>query len=380
MLTARFAAFVQHAWNPDTGDFATSWASIGPGSKTTAPRIATDGRCGRWVNARAAMPVRHGVDGRPPCSPRHCRPRKPFIRPARRPSRCWVWTLIARRFPTIAAPGKSGISLADRLMSGLRSVETPDWQWFEESLAYDNARLPQALIVTGMATQTPGYVDAGLRSLRWLMTQQTTSTGCFRPVGTASFGEIRKPPRAFDQQPVEATATICRLPVARGARTTTSNGRPSQPGFSPGFSAATTCRSRSSIPRPAVAAMDCIPTAPTKTGGRVRRVLSAGPRRNSSARARQCQLDKSRGDSRHRRLIECPFRPTEGTLLHATFLNRQALYLRPDPARVIVRPFKPATEPARSQPDRQDARQPYRRARSRTRSEGCGQPAGGCAT
>jgi predicted GH43/DUF377 family glycosyl hydrolase len=31
--------------------------------------------------------------------------------------------------------------------------------------------------------------------------------------------------------------------------------------------------------------------------------------------------------------------------LHATFLNRQALYLRPDPARVIVRPFKPATEP-----------------------------------
>lgn len=29
----------------------------------------------------------------------------------------------------------------------------------------------------------------------------------------------------------------------------------------------------------------------------------------------------------------------------ATFLNRQAHYLRPDPARVIVRPFKPATEP-----------------------------------
>ena len=28
-----------------------------------------------------------------------------------------------------------------------------------------------------------------------------------------------------------------------------------------------------------------------------------------------------------------------------TFLHRQALYLRPDPARVIVRPFKPATEP-----------------------------------
>jgi predicted GH43/DUF377 family glycosyl hydrolase len=32
-------------------------------------------------------------------------------------------------------------------------------------------------------------------------------------------------------------------------------------------------------------------------------------------------------------------------LSQATFLNRRALHLRPDPARVIVRPFKPATEP-----------------------------------
>ena len=31
--------------------------------------------------------------------------------------------------------------------------------------------------------------------------------------------------------------------------------------------------------------------------------------------------------------------------MHPTFVNRQVLHLRPDPARVIVRPFKPATEP-----------------------------------
>jgi len=99
-------------------------------------------------------------------------------------------------------------SLADRLMSALASVETPDWVWFEEGLAYENARLPQALIVTGMATQTRDYVDAGLRSLCWLMRQQTNSAGDFRPVGTAGFGDVRQHPRAFDQQPVEATATI----------------------------------------------------------------------------------------------------------------------------------------------------------------------------
>jgi predicted GH43/DUF377 family glycosyl hydrolase len=35
----------------------------------------------------------------------------------------------------------------------------------------------------------------------------------------------------------------------------------------------------------------------------------------------------------------------EATVSQITFLNRQALHLRPDPARVVVRPFKPATEP-----------------------------------
>ena len=32
-------------------------------------------------------------------------------------------------------------------------------------------------------------------------------------------------------------------------------------------------------------------------------------------------------------------------MLQATFLHRQALNLRPDPARVVVRSFKPTTEP-----------------------------------
>src|SRR5271154_4908392 len=36
---------------------------------------------------------------------------------------------------------------------------------------------------------------------------------------------------------------------------------------------------------------------------------------------------------------------TEGALSQSSFLNRQALYLRPDAARVLVRAFKPATEP-----------------------------------
>jgi len=98
--------------------------------------------------------------------------------------------------------------LADKLMALFLATETKDWPWFENVLAYDNARLPQALIQTGLATGTSSYVDVGIRSLHWLMSLQTTSSGHFRPVGTKSFGAIRQKPEAFDQQPVEASAAI----------------------------------------------------------------------------------------------------------------------------------------------------------------------------
>jgi hypothetical protein len=87
-------------------------------------------------------------------------------------------------------------------------IETKDWVWFEEGLAYDNARLPQALILTGIAMGEPTYIEAGLKTLRWLMTLQTSAAGCFRPVGSDSFGDKRRPPRPVDQQPLEAAATI----------------------------------------------------------------------------------------------------------------------------------------------------------------------------
>jgi len=42
---------------------------------------------------------------------------------------------------------------------------------------------------------------------------------------------------------------------------------------------------------------------------------------------------------------DTPFDRTRSAPPPVAFLNRQAVYLRPDPARVVVRPFKPATEP-----------------------------------
>jgi uncharacterized membrane protein len=98
--------------------------------------------------------------------------------------------------------------LADRLLNLLQQVETPEWVWFEENLSYDNARFSEALILAGSATGNSAYTSAGLRSLEWLAGRQKSPAGLFRPVGSESFHVIRAAGRSFDQQPVEAAATI----------------------------------------------------------------------------------------------------------------------------------------------------------------------------
>jgi glycosyltransferase involved in cell wall biosynthesis len=208
VLTARFAAFVQHAWNPDNRRFRNfmgfdrTWLEDTGSEDSHARTLWALGECAR----RDASPSRRRwaaslfAEALPSAE-------------AFRSPRAWAFTLLGLSAYCAVAPDDLHAQevrhhLADRLMSVLAAVETPDWIWFEEGLSYDNARLPQALILTGMAMQKPAFVDAGLRSLRWLMTQQTAPAGHFRPVGTAGFGERREHPRAFDQQPVEATATI----------------------------------------------------------------------------------------------------------------------------------------------------------------------------
>ncbi|MBA3897324.1 MAG: glycosyl transferase family 1, partial [Sphingomonadaceae bacterium] len=84
----------------------------------------------------------------------------------------------------------------------------PDWTWFETVLAYDNSRLPEALIRGGRAIGRDDLVTVGLESLAWIVDRQTADRGVFRPVGHESFGRPFAEPLPFDQQPVEAWATI----------------------------------------------------------------------------------------------------------------------------------------------------------------------------
>ena len=97
--------------------------------------------------------------------------------------------------------------LAERLFGLFERTSRPDWPWFEDSLTYCNARLPQALFAAGSRMHRTDMVDASVRALRWLLSVQTAPDGDFSAIGTDGFYLRGGTPAAFDQQPVEAGAT-----------------------------------------------------------------------------------------------------------------------------------------------------------------------------
>jgi hypothetical protein len=207
-LTARFAAFVQHAWNPDTRRFRNfmsfdrRWLEAAGSEDSHGRTLWALGVCARddasasrrcWAAALFSQALQV-VDA--------------FTSP-----RAWAFALLGLDAYCAADAADADAQrmrerLADRLMACLAASESADWVWFEDGLAYDNARLPQALLLTGRATGDKQRIAAGLRTLTWLTAQQTAPLGHFRPVGSSSFGNLRQPPRPFDQQPLEAAATI----------------------------------------------------------------------------------------------------------------------------------------------------------------------------
>ncbi|MES2453106.1 MAG: glycosyl transferase family 1, partial [Pseudomonadota bacterium] len=94
------------------------------------------------------------------------------------------------------------------LLALVEEARRPEWEWFEIVLAYDNARLPEALIRAGMMLGRDDLLKCGLSTLGWIVAQQTSPEGRFRAIGTESFGRAYEEPLPFDQQPLEAQATI----------------------------------------------------------------------------------------------------------------------------------------------------------------------------
>lgn len=104
--------------------------------------------------------------------------------------------------------------LAERIWNAfVDGASDPQWPWPELSLTYANARLPHALLEAGSQLENRDMIDAGLRSLAWLMEVQTID-GRFSPVGNQGFYEKGRNRARFDQQPIEADASVAACSTA----------------------------------------------------------------------------------------------------------------------------------------------------------------------
>ena len=128
--------------------------------------------------------------------------------------RAWAFTVLGMQEYLGWFPGDRTVqahrnTLANRLLGIYEESATASWKWFEKSLSYSNARLPQALILAGWRSNNEQMISAGTEALKWLLSaQHRDDLDTFVPIGSnGTFSEGGERPR-FDQQPVEACATI----------------------------------------------------------------------------------------------------------------------------------------------------------------------------
>ncbi|HWA77255.1 MAG TPA: glycosyltransferase family 4 protein [Polyangiaceae bacterium] len=207
-FSARYLAFVSFAFNQDTQRFrnfmsyARHWLEDVGSEDSHARALWALGT----VAGRSGEPSRQGLARQ---LFQHALPALPsFTSP-----RAWAHTLLGineylRAFPEDASAQAQRQELVAKLCALYKRHATPDWQWFEDSLSYDNARLSQALIVSGEALGSEEASSIGLRSLAWLAITQSSADGHFAPIGSNGFHSKGGVKAQFDQQPLEAAAMV----------------------------------------------------------------------------------------------------------------------------------------------------------------------------
>ena len=79
----------------------------------------------------------------------------------------------------------------------------------KQSLSYSNARLPQALLIAGWRGDNKRMIEVACESLQWLAEEQhRDDKDFFVPIGSTGFFTAGEEKARFDQQPVEACATV----------------------------------------------------------------------------------------------------------------------------------------------------------------------------
>jgi len=206
--TTIYASFVQYAWNPDARRFRNFMNF----DRTWCEDVGSEDSNGRAIWAL-------GVTARDARDPKH-RDWATALYDATASLALELGSLRAQAFAMLGAAAmldaRPGHELSRSILARfpddhlklLEEARRPEWQWFEIVLAYDNARLPQALIQAGRALGQPELVQSGLDTLGWIVGKQTSPEGRFRAVGTESFHRPYAEPLQFDQQPLEAQATV----------------------------------------------------------------------------------------------------------------------------------------------------------------------------
>ena len=208
-LASRYLAFLWHAFNPATGRFRNflsyerQWLEAA-GSEDSHGRAL-------WglgtVLGRSKSADLRGTAGR------LFESALPAILDFRSP-RAMAFSALGLQeylsgFPGDRAAMQTMDELSHRLLDIYASNHTTGWHWFEDVLAYSNARLPQALIACAVRTSDKVMLAAGLESLDWVVTMQRCETkGHFVPIGSQGFHRKGSDKARFDQQPVEAGATV----------------------------------------------------------------------------------------------------------------------------------------------------------------------------
>jgi glycosyltransferase involved in cell wall biosynthesis len=112
-------------------------------------------------------------------------------------------------FPGDRAARRISSTLISRLIETYGRSQSPDWHWFEDVLAYSNARLPQALLAAGHRNADRQIVSVGLAALNWLSEiHRCAGQNHFVPIGSQGFYRKGGERARFDQQPVEAAGVV----------------------------------------------------------------------------------------------------------------------------------------------------------------------------
>ena len=208
-LSHRYLAFLWLAFNSDTGRFR-NFLSYG---RRWLEDIGSDDSHGRALWALGTVLGRSRNAGLRGAAGRLFESAVPATLEFTSP-RAWAYCILGMQAYLDWIPGDRAIqgarnALANRLLDIYERTHSTHWRWFERSLSYCNARLPQALILAGWRSDNQRMIEVGMDSLKWLVAEQHCDDAeMFVPIGSNGFFVEGNEKARFDQQPVEACATI----------------------------------------------------------------------------------------------------------------------------------------------------------------------------